>query len=199
MTTETSLRTSPAPAGRAAVVAAVLAAAAELYAEKGPTATSIREVAGRCGVNHGLVFRYFGTKERLVGATLEHLGRRVADLVARDAPLEQLEDALTIQTTVMARTLLEGYVIGDCQTVFPGVALLLDRIRGLHDTEQGARMAAANAVALQLGWRLFAPFLRASAGLASETDAEVREEILAASARLADPHRRLRHRSDQSA
>lgn len=192
MTTQELVREA-GPVGRDAAVAAVLAAAAELYAGKGPAATSIREVAGRSGVNQGLVFRYFGSKEQLVGATLEHLGRRVAALIEQRAPMEELEDALTVQSTVMARALLEGFPVAECQTAFPGVTLLLDRIRALHDTERAARMAAANAVALQLGWRLFSPFLRASAGLQAETDADLRDAILAASARLADPHQRLNH------
>ncbi|MDY6999719.1 MAG: helix-turn-helix domain-containing protein [Actinomycetota bacterium] len=192
MTTQTVERPprSGAPMGRDEVVAAVLATAAQLYADKGPTATSIREVAAQSGVNHGLVFRHFGSKERLIGATLEYLGRCVSTLIEQDAPVEQIEDALTVQTTVMARALLEGYPVSECQTVFPGVALLLERIRPLHDGERAARFAAANAVALQLGWRLFGPFLRTSAGLEGLTDAAVRDAVLAASARIVDPEQR---------
>ena len=198
MTTQLSAR--PAPVGRAAVVAAVLAAAADLYAEKGPAATSIREVACCSGVNHGLVFRYFGTKDQLVGATLEHLGRRVAELLEQQASMEDIEDALTLQSVVMARALLEGFPVAEYQTTFPAVALLLDRIAALHDCEHTARLAAANAVALQLGWRLFAPFLRASAGLDHMTAAEVREAILAATTQLVDPQKRWRRDpADQSA
>ena len=63
------------PLGRDAVVAAVLAAAAELFAEKGPAATSVRDIAARSGVNHGLVYRHFGAKEQLVGAVLDYLSR----------------------------------------------------------------------------------------------------------------------------
>ncbi len=37
--------------------------ATDLFAERGPAATSIRDIAARSGVNDGLVFRPFGTKK----------------------------------------------------------------------------------------------------------------------------------------
>lgn len=51
----------------------MLEAAADLFAERGPAATSIRDIAARSKVNHGLVFRHFGAKEQLVGAVLDYL------------------------------------------------------------------------------------------------------------------------------
>ena len=66
-----------APVGRDEVVAATLAAAAELFAERGPAATSIRDIATRSRVNHGLVYRHFGTKERLVGAVLDQVFQKM--------------------------------------------------------------------------------------------------------------------------
>ena len=49
--------------GRDEVVAAVLEAASELFAARGPAATSIRDIAAKSNVNHGLVFRHLGSKE----------------------------------------------------------------------------------------------------------------------------------------
>lgn len=174
--------------GRDAVVGAVLAAAAELYAEKGPAATTIREVASRSGVNHGLVFRHFGSKEQLVTATLNHLGQRVADLVDGHGSGEELDAALDRHSRVMARALLEGFPIGDLQTDFPGAALLLDSVRAQHPDDRSARLAVANAIALQLGWRLFGPFLRASAGLDDMPEKQLRDAVNAEIARIITPH-----------
>ena len=52
------------------MVAAVLESAADLFAERGPAATSIRDIASRSKVNHGLIHRHFGNKDRLVAGDL---------------------------------------------------------------------------------------------------------------------------------
>jgi AcrR family transcriptional regulator len=46
--------------------AAILEAAREVFAERGYARATIREIARRAGVTHGLVMRHFGTKERLL-------------------------------------------------------------------------------------------------------------------------------------
>ncbi|MCB5179248.1 TetR/AcrR family transcriptional regulator [Streptomyces antimicrobicus] len=45
--------------------AAILEAAREAFAERGFAKTTIRDVARRAGVTHGLVIRHFGSKEQL--------------------------------------------------------------------------------------------------------------------------------------
>jgi hypothetical protein len=65
---------------------------------------------------------------------------------------------------------------------------LLDAVRPRHDTEIGARLAVANALALQVGWRLFAPILRSATGLDELTDTDIREAVEAAVARIVEPH-----------
>jgi AcrR family transcriptional regulator len=46
--------------------AAILEAARQALAEKGYARTTIRDIAGRAGVTHGLVMRHFGSKEQLM-------------------------------------------------------------------------------------------------------------------------------------
>jgi len=46
--------------------AAILEAAREVFAERGYARATIREIARRAGVTHGLVMRHFGTKEQLL-------------------------------------------------------------------------------------------------------------------------------------
>jgi AcrR family transcriptional regulator len=46
--------------------AAILDAAREVFAERGYARATIREIARRAGVTHGLVMRHFGTKEQLL-------------------------------------------------------------------------------------------------------------------------------------
>ena len=51
----------------------LIAAAADLLGEVGPRAMSVRMVAERAGVNHGLVHHYFGSKEGLTRAAMLQL------------------------------------------------------------------------------------------------------------------------------
>ncbi len=174
------------------MAAAVLRAAAELFAERGPAATSIRDIAARSKVNHGLVFRHFGTKEQLVGAVLDYLGADLTGLLQSNAAADVIEAALDRQMRVWARTLLDGYPAEQLQTRFPNIAPLLDWVvtqyaqNGKQDS--AARLAVANALALQLGWRLFEPVLRSATGLDELTDTELRQAVLAEAARMIEPH-----------
>ncbi|CAM4077049.1 TetR/AcrR family transcriptional regulator [Mycobacterium senriense] len=191
MTTTSATGRGKVPTGRAEVAAAILEAATDLFAERGPAATSIRDIAARSNVNHGLVFRHFGTKEQLVGAVLDHLGADLSALLGTDAPAAVLQSSLDRQMRVMARTVLDGYPAGQLQKRFPNIATLLDGVRPLYDDEVKARLAVANALALQFGWRLFAPILRSATGIEDLTDDEIREAVGAEVQRIlgpADPH-----------
>lgn len=153
------------PLGRAEVVAAVLESAADLFAERGPAATSIRDIAARSSVNHGLIHRHFGSKDGLVAAVLDYLGQHLAGLLAAKAEGSAIGEAVDRQLRVIARASLDGYAIGELQSRFPTMEMLLDTARERHATELDARLAAAHTIALQLGWILFGDFLRASTGL----------------------------------
>jgi len=61
--------------------AELLDAAERLFAERGPDAVGLREVAGEAGVSHGLITHYFKTYEGLVEQVLLRRTSRVADAV----------------------------------------------------------------------------------------------------------------------
>lgn len=187
MTTTSARGRGKGPTGRAEVAAAILEAATDLFAERGPAATSIRDIAARSNVNHGLVFRHFGTKEQLVGAVLDHLGANLSTLLETDTPAEVVQRSVDRQMRVMARTVLDGYPAGQLQKRFPNIATLLDGVRPLYDDEVNARLAVANALALQFGWRLFAPVLRSATGIEELTDAELRAAVGAEVERILGP------------
>ena len=63
--------------------AAILEAAREVFTERGYAGATIREIAKRAGVTHGLVMRHFGSKEQLLTAALPGL-RRLADALPGD-------------------------------------------------------------------------------------------------------------------
>jgi TetR/AcrR family transcriptional regulator, repressor for neighboring sulfatase len=142
---------------------AILDAASELFAEQGPAATSIREVATRSRVNHGLVYRYFGTKEELVAAVLDHVSDQFNQAVAVSS--SHTVEVAERQWRVLARAILDGYPVGQLQHHFPFVTQLVAEARGHAEDETAARLAAGHVVALELGWRLFEPFIRSAAGL----------------------------------
>ncbi|MEQ7004959.1 TetR family transcriptional regulator [Actinopolymorpha sp. B17G11] len=70
---------------------AILAAAAQVFAERGYQQATLREIARRAGVTHGLVVRHFGTKEQLFLAAVPGT-RDLADDAA--GPLETLPERL---------------------------------------------------------------------------------------------------------
>ena len=179
---------SKAPAGRDEVVAAILAAAAELFAERGPAATSIRDIATKSNVNHGLVFRHFGAKEKLIGAVLDEASTQLTRLIDEEAPPDQVQATIDRQWRVMARALLDGYPAAKLQTRFPMIERLLATALDQHASEGEARMAVANAVALQLGWRLFEPFLRIATDIEDVSDSQLQAAVSAETARILQPH-----------
>jgi AcrR family transcriptional regulator len=166
----TGSRRAQAPLGKDEVVAAVLRSAAELFAERGLAATSIRDIAARSRVNHGLIHRHFGSKDALVAAVLDDLGRHLAELLAEVADGARVAEAVDRQLRVLAYASLDGYPVGELQSRFPTMGVLLDAVRPQHPTDLSARLAAAHAIALQLGWCLFGDFLRASTGLEDMDD-----------------------------
>src|SRR5687768_4123329 len=58
------------PRGRAEIVAAVLRAATNLFAERGPAAVSLRDVAAAADVTLSLINRHIGNKHALLAAVL---------------------------------------------------------------------------------------------------------------------------------
>ncbi|MBP1690210.1 MAG: Bacterial regulatory protein, tetR family, partial [Deltaproteobacteria bacterium] len=58
------------PRDRAATVAAIITAATDLVARKGPDGFGLAELGDRAGVSFGLIHRYFGGKAGLLKETL---------------------------------------------------------------------------------------------------------------------------------
>jgi AcrR family transcriptional regulator len=74
---------------------ALVAAARQLFTDRGYAATSTTEIADRAGVTRGALYHHFAAKDDLFGAVFEQLEAEVAEHVAREAltgadPLEQL-------------------------------------------------------------------------------------------------------------
>jgi AcrR family transcriptional regulator len=176
-TSEATVETAAKPIGKDEVSAAVLQAASELFAEKGPAATSIREVAARAGVNHGLLHRHFGSKRQLLAATLQYLADSAAALRESGASQAEAEATYEFQARVMVRSMLDGFPVEELQQRFPGMEAFLDQVRTDHADERTARLLAAHGMALQVGWGLMGPTLRVAFGLQDLGDDEIREAV----------------------
>ena len=175
MASDPSPAPAPTPTGPDAVRRALVTTAGRLYAERGPSRVSVREVAAAAGVNHGLVHRYVGSKDDLLGAVLDDLAEAMAADIAAggdDPPRFAPGTAGDRYLRVLAHALLEGSAPEQLQSSFPlveAMVRLARRHRGLD--EHAARLEAARIAAEQLGWRLFSPFVLRAAGLA-DADAE---------------------------
>jgi TetR/AcrR family transcriptional regulator, repressor for neighboring sulfatase len=183
-TSEATVLDTAKPIGKEEVIAAVLQAAAELFAQKGPAATSIREVAARAGVNHGLLHRHFGSKRQLLAATLQNLADSAVELRESGATLKELEAAQELQARVMVRSTLDGFPVEELQQRFPGMEAFLDQVRAGHSDERTARLLAAHGMALQIGWGLLGSTLRVAFGLQDLDDAEIRAAVAEQIAKL---------------
>lgn len=75
----------------AATKEALLDAARRMFAERGFDRTTVRDIAKLAGVNQALLFRYFGSKEKLFKAVMNRAGQ---EQLAHTPPERLLETAL---------------------------------------------------------------------------------------------------------
>jgi len=166
------------PRDRDATVAAIVAAATELMARKGPDGFGLAELGDRAGVSFGLIHRYFGGKAGLLKETLRQpFARQLARVLglydgrATDkspAPLVDLLFAAQERNPDYVRLIAWG-ILTELLTedVFAThretVGRLLDSYRrdldaiGADDVD--ARAVAALLLTATLGFQLFRPML----------------------------------------
>lgn len=166
------------PVGREAVVRALLLSASEEFAERGFESASIRAIARRAHVNHGLIHRHFGSKAQLLTAVLGDL----SDRVARDLETAPRFDAVRASATqlflrVLARSLLDGAdVAGQARHPVMDWAIA-QAVERTGANPAAVRVAVAQSIGLELGWLLFEPFLISAAGLDKVEAITAREGI----------------------
>jgi AcrR family transcriptional regulator len=150
-----------APRGREAVEEALLEAATELFADYGPRAVSVRQIAAAAGVNHGLVHHYFGSKAALLQAVLEqsagHLAEHSRTQLASADP--SLAAKLDRHWRILARSLLDGMDPASLQRSHPLINQFVDECTARGMSEQAAREVAARTVATEVGWRMLRGFI----------------------------------------
>lgn len=166
------------PVGREEVMAAVLTAATELFAQRGPDAVTVREVADRAGVNHALIHRHYGTKDELLRVVLAQAAERM-DAVSRVMAnsrddLTPVVSALRAEdqcVRLLAWAILSGYPVKEIWPEHLAArrlqAVLSDERRDAERTGDvtDPRAVVATAQAMLLGWMVFLPFLERAGDL----------------------------------
>jgi AcrR family transcriptional regulator len=184
------------PTGRAEVVEAILDTADRLFAVDAPGDVSLRGIAREAGVNHGLVYRHFGTRDDLIDKLLERTADRWAAALESTPDFDTALDSILGSDESASRTagtwlrLLTWSLLTDTprltdQTQSRGA--VLDRLPGLlpTDDEEEAAIVTAAALALVYGWRFFHPYIRAALHLEDVPFARLHDEMRAAVHRLA--------------
>jgi AcrR family transcriptional regulator len=175
------------PSGPDEVRRAVLDAAAELFGEQGVGEVTLRDIASRAKVNLGLLSRYLGSRLDLIRAVFADLtDQLIAEIRASPLGAKGFEP-----DTVMGRW---TRVLTHLVLVDPDAAVELgagpvrevrDAIEHVYGQDaEAARLRVAQLMASAVGWRLFEPFLIASAELDALPLDTVRAE-------LTRTHRRL--------
>jgi AcrR family transcriptional regulator len=162
------------PRGREDVSEALIEAATLLFAERGPAAVGVREIAQVAGVNHGLVHRHFGSKTGLLKEVVSRLASEISTAVGEGGETEKLSQLMggVLGATskrgawlrILAWSILDGVEIQELQDRFPLARRMVEAARredrGPLDPEARVTMI----MSVGLGMLLFGPFLRAATG-----------------------------------
>jgi TetR/AcrR family transcriptional regulator, repressor for neighboring sulfatase len=152
---------------RDASESAILDAATELYAERGPDGVSLRDVAQSAGMTHAMVSRYYGSKQGLVAAVE---GRLVDELrtITDGIELTSTAGLLGVLTSLRRRPVLGRLLVrsglGDLDgTTVP--TLIAERCATDPDADRRSRLGAYAAASVVLGWLSWEGFLESALGL----------------------------------
>ena len=162
---------------------ALVAAAVELFALRGPASVSVRDVARHAGVNQGLIYRHFGSKQALLAAAFEQgsSGLFPAALDPEgfdiDVVIHQVHHG-SRAPWLIARILVDDVDIDQVRKQFP----ILRRLLGAYgDVPKGGRggdltdprIVVASVTCMAMGSAVYGRELRSSLDLPDDGSVEV--------------------------
>lgn len=170
----------------------LIRATAELLGEVGPNSLSIRVIAERAGVNHGLVHHYFGGKDALLHAAMQHLVHEHHGYAMEQsrrqplpAPFALLGDPTYLRAVVravldnemsLARTELTEEV-----SVPRNAMMHLAHERGEEQPSTELKAKVGLAMAMEMGWAALEPFILS---VVDATSPEEQEKVRVAARRI---------------
>lgn len=182
-------RKEGAPVGPDAVRRAILDAAAELFAQHGVDAVSLRDIASAADVQLVLIARYIGNRAELIETVFHDLSTQLAQELIDDpsgVPSFDRDGTLGCWMTVLNHLIRDATDVGRLAGPFnpvQAIARLAEELHGLEPMD--ARIRGAQVVALALGWRLFEPYLVAAGDLQTIPIETLRDEYNATNRRIA--------------
>ncbi|MEN9553060.1 MAG: hypothetical protein RLZ67_1017 [Actinomycetota bacterium] len=174
-TTEKSTRT------RVDTEEKLIVATAQLLGEIGPRTVSVRAIAERAGVNHGLVHHYFGGKDALLQIAMERLVHEHFDYAMSQskqqplpAPLGLIGDPTYLKAVV--RAVLDNEMSLASTEITQGVSVpqnVLNHVAAAQGHAEPSLQLKANVglgMALEMGWAALEPFIFAVVGAEKESE-----------------------------
>lgn len=167
---------------------AVLDAAAALFSERGVDGVSLREIAADANVNLGLIGRYIGDRDTLIGAVVDDLSDQLAQSVL-DNPLSgqgyEPDAVMRRWVRIFGSLTLAGHPAA-ARTGFNPVLALARTFEEHYGVDpRSARIRSAQIAAITMGWRLFEDWLIAAGELGDMPPETLRDEIVHTARRLA--------------
>lgn len=161
----------------------LIVAAGELISEVGPRALSVRGVAERAGVNHGLVHHYFGGKDGLLHAAMTRLVEEHA-VFAREqshgnpipAPLALRDDQKYLRAVV--RSVLDDEMELAQTELTAGVSVPRTALehavskKNLEKADVETKALFSIGMAMEMGWAALEPFIFASMDVVGDEEQE---------------------------
>jgi TetR/AcrR family transcriptional regulator, repressor for neighboring sulfatase len=156
---------------------ALLRSAVELFASRGPASVSVRDIARYAGVNQGLIYRHFGSKDVLLAEAIEAGSSGLFG--AAQAPggfdfdaMSHLLHHRSPAPRLIARTLVDGIDITLVRRQFPVLHQLVAEAERASPARASvdptaSRFAAANAAAMALGSVIWGRTLRRACDLSA--------------------------------
>jgi AcrR family transcriptional regulator len=152
---------------------ALILAATEMLAAKGPASLTTRKIAGRAQVNQGLSYHYFDSQEHLFAEAMALANQPLQAVTMPGVPLDLVVATRarlsTLSLPLMARLIVNGIPVASVRKEFPVVERLVTEARH-HANQRDARLVAFATGAFATGLALWDDLLRRMVGLSPDDD-----------------------------